>query len=362
MRDGEIVERRAPVTASTVPAGRAARAGSPRRGCRCASSRRRHCRRFAPEVAGGAVGAGDRDRDRRDGRGRRRVRLRAGEPDRGDRRARHQPFDGHAGSDVPGRQRGPASHLGADDRPYAERALDAAVYQVPSANVYRNPLVPAAETGGIGVDAAGKDLPHVDGRHDGLRPLPGPGLKPLPGGRTRRPEREHPPDRPRRRARDALSRQHLVHGGGDHEPGDARHLARLRRVHLAAGRRADVRGPAEPVGDLRTRQPERGSPGVEPARRDRRPPTVRRGRRRGPSDALEARAAAKGQFTALLAGLGAVALLVGAIGIANIMVISVLERRGEIGLRRALGATRRHISTQFLTESRCWPCSAGSPG
>jgi putative ABC transport system permease protein len=70
-----------------------------------------------------------------------------------------------------------------------------------------------------------------------------------------------------------------------------------------------------------------------------------------PSDTLEARAAAKGQFTTLLVGLGAVALLVGAIGIANIMVISVLERRGEIGLRRALGATRRHIATQFLTES-----------
>ena len=70
-----------------------------------------------------------------------------------------------------------------------------------------------------------------------------------------------------------------------------------------------------------------------------------------PSDVLEARAAAKGQFTTLLLGLGAVALLVGAIGIANIMVISVLERRAEIGLRRALGATRRHISTQFLTES-----------
>jgi putative ABC transport system permease protein len=70
-----------------------------------------------------------------------------------------------------------------------------------------------------------------------------------------------------------------------------------------------------------------------------------------PSDALEARAAAKGQFEVLLLGLGAVALLVGAIGIANIMVISVLERRGEIGMRRALGAARRHVSLQFLTES-----------
>lgn len=70
-----------------------------------------------------------------------------------------------------------------------------------------------------------------------------------------------------------------------------------------------------------------------------------------PSDALEAKAAAQGAFTSLLLGLGAVALLVGGVGIANVMVISVLERRSEIGLRRALGATRRHISTQFLTES-----------
>jgi putative ABC transport system permease protein len=70
-----------------------------------------------------------------------------------------------------------------------------------------------------------------------------------------------------------------------------------------------------------------------------------------PSDALEARAAAKTAFTSLLLGLGAVAHLVGGVGIANVMVISVLERRSEIGLRRALGATKGHIRLQFVTES-----------
>ncbi|HEU4354686.1 MAG TPA: ABC transporter permease, partial [Actinomycetota bacterium] len=70
-----------------------------------------------------------------------------------------------------------------------------------------------------------------------------------------------------------------------------------------------------------------------------------------PSDALEARAAADDAFTSLLLGLGAVALVVGGVGIANVMVIGVLERRPEIGLRRALGATKRHIWAQFLTES-----------
>jgi putative ABC transport system permease protein len=70
-----------------------------------------------------------------------------------------------------------------------------------------------------------------------------------------------------------------------------------------------------------------------------------------PSDALVAQADAKAAFSTLFLGLGAVALLVGAIGVANIMVISVLERRSEIGLRRALGATRGHIRIQFLAEA-----------
>ena len=69
------------------------------------------------------------------------------------------------------------------------------------------------------------------------------------------------------------------------------------------------------------------------------------------SDVLEAKVAAESTFTNLFIGLGAVALLVGGIGIANVMVIAVIERRNEIGLRRALGATRFHIATQFLSES-----------
>ncbi len=70
-----------------------------------------------------------------------------------------------------------------------------------------------------------------------------------------------------------------------------------------------------------------------------------------PSDVLVAQADAKSALNGLFLGLGAVALLVGAVGVANIMIISVLERRSEIGLRRALGASKGHIRTQFLSEA-----------
>jgi putative ABC transport system permease protein len=81
-----------------------------------------------------------------------------------------------------------------------------------------------------------------------------------------------------------------------------------------------------------------------------------------PSDALEARVAAKTAFTSLFLGLGAVALLVGGVGIANVMVISVLERRSEVGLRRALGATKTHIGVQFLAESLILAAAGGAAG
>jgi ABC-type lipoprotein release transport system permease subunit len=81
-----------------------------------------------------------------------------------------------------------------------------------------------------------------------------------------------------------------------------------------------------------------------------------------PADALTARADASAAFQGLFLGLGAVALLVGGIGIANVMVIAVLERRGEIGLRRALGASRRHIAVQFVAEAALLAGTGGAAG
>ncbi len=228
---------------------------------------------------------------------------------------------------------------------------DTAVYQVSSANVYRTPVVPSQQTGGIGVDAAGSNLPQVVG----ARMLSGHFLDPV---SDRYPEAVL--------GDQAAQVLQITQAGGhvivylgntwftvigimssvtldtslDNEVLISLPVAeRLFRVQpnpteiYVRANENDVTGVANLL--AATANPQDPT-GVQVSR---------------PSDALEARAAAKGQFTTLLVGLGAVALLVGAIGIANIMVIAVLERRGEIGLRRALGATRRDITTQFLTES-----------
>ncbi|HEX5261127.1 MAG TPA: ABC transporter permease [Gaiellales bacterium] len=81
-----------------------------------------------------------------------------------------------------------------------------------------------------------------------------------------------------------------------------------------------------------------------------------------PSDVLVAQADAKGALNSLFLGLGAVSLLVGAIGVGNVMLIGVLERRSEIGLRRALGATKGHIGIQFLTEAMLLALLGGAVG
>jgi putative ABC transport system permease protein len=81
-----------------------------------------------------------------------------------------------------------------------------------------------------------------------------------------------------------------------------------------------------------------------------------------PSDTLVARAKTKAALNGLFLGLGAVSLLVGAVGVANIMIISVLERRSEIGLRRALGATKGHIRLQFLAEAMLLTALGGGVG
>ncbi len=81
-----------------------------------------------------------------------------------------------------------------------------------------------------------------------------------------------------------------------------------------------------------------------------------------PSDALTAEIAAKGAYNTLLLGLGAIVLIVGAVGIANVMVMAIIQRRTEIGLRRALGATRRHITIQFTAEALILSALGGAAG
>ena len=228
---------------------------------------------------------------------------------------------------------------------------DAPIYQLTNANVYRSPYVPAEQTGGIGVDAAGEDLPEVVGTKLASGHFLGTVAQRFPEAVL---------------GAQAAATLQITHVGGhvmvyigdrwfvvigilDPVKLDSS-LDSVVFVSLPIAERLFQTLPEPSEIYVRSTQNDvTAVANLLPATANPQDPSGVSVTR--PSDVLEARAAAKGQFTTLLLGLGAVALLVGAIGIANIMVISVLERRGEIGLRRALGATRGHISLQFLTES-----------
>ena len=226
-----------------------------------------------------------------------------------------------------------------------------AVYQVAGANVYRSPLVPQSESGGIGVDAAADNLPEVLGTSMASGHF-------LDAVGDRYPEVVLGAQAAGLLQIDRVGGHVLVYLGNTWFTV----VGILKPVLLDSSLDSDVFIPLPVAERMFQTKPNPSEiyvradvsavnkvSGLLAATADpQQPDGVQVSR---PSDALEARAAAKGQFTTLLLGLGAVALLVGMIGIANIMVISVLERRGEIGLRRALGATKRHIWSQFLAES-----------
>jgi putative ABC transport system permease protein len=256
---------------------------------------------------------------------------------------------------LPGTALGTIDHIGAVQG-------STAVYQVPSATVLRTPYVPAEQTGGIGVDATATNLLSIVGGT-------------MASGHFLTTANAHFPTvvlgaQAGRTLQITRAGGHLqVFLGGTWfevvgvmrpvvlDPGldstafiglpVAERLFRAQPNPSEIYVRADVSQVTRVVNLLAPSADPQNASGVNVSR---------------PSDALEARAAAKGQFTTLLLGLGAVALLVGAIGIANIMFISVLERRGEIGLRRALGATRAHISVQFLCESALLALAGGIAG
>ena len=137
---------------------------------------------------------------------------------------------------------------------------DAPIYQLTNANVYRTPYVPAEQTGGIGVDAASDNLPQVVGTTLASGHFLNAVSRALPGGRARRAGRGDAADHARRRPRDALHRQPLVRRRRDPQAGQARLVAGLGRVHLAAGRRAAVPAAARTQRDLRAQRPRTPSP------------------------------------------------------------------------------------------------------
>jgi putative ABC transport system permease protein len=254
----------------------------------------------------------------------------------------------------------PAQGFG-EQKPLPPTALDsvlrqddvesaAAVGTVPATGVYRNALIPAPETKGIGVLAAWGDVPGVLGAE-------------LASGRWIDDGTGAPPqvvlgaDAAAALGIDTVRADTRVWTGGQW----VQVVGILRPVQLAEDLDNQVFVPRSLAAQLGfDGAPTAVYTRVDPAHversRDLLAGAVRPGAPQDvgvtrPSDALAAKDATDDSFTGLLVGIGGVALLVGGIGVANTMVITVLERRAEVGVRRALGARRRSIRDQFLVES-----------
>lgn len=226
----------------------------------------------------------------------------------------------------------------------------AAVGTVPDTGVYRNAMIPAPETKGIGMLAAWGDVPGVLGAE-------------LASGRWIADGPDAPPqivlgaDAAAALGIDTVRADTRVWTGGQW----VQVVGILQPVQLAEDLDNQVFVPRPLAAQLGfDGAPTAVYTRVDPARveqaRDVLAGAVRPGAPQDvgvtrPSDALAAKNATDDSFTGLLVGIGGVALLVGGIGVANTMVITVLERRAEVGVRRALGARRRNIRDQFLVES-----------
>ena len=252
--------------------------------------------------------------------------------------------------------------------PLAAPAMIARIYPVEhvaetgkvSGAVYRSPLIPSVDTNALAVEAASLNLVralnitvtqgsylNAATANEPVAVLGPAAARPRHGPHLSR--RAHLARRPV-----VLPGRHsrLVHAHAGTRKLRARRLPRGERISASTGTPTPstcaprTAGPSRPVR----------------ARHHRRPRSPQRSRRQPTLGHALARADAQSAFNGLFLGLGAVALLVGAVGVANIMVISVLERRSEIGLRRALGATKGQIRIQFLSEAILLSLAGGAVG